>query len=236
MLSRADNERLTRVGPGTPMGELMRRYWIPAAFSHQIAKPDSPPIRVRLLGEDLVALPRHQRPHRPSRRALPAPHRFAVLRPQRGGRSALRLSRPEIRRRGRLHRCPLRSAGGRRRARAHQDAAQDARLSLHRAWRSRVDLYGPARAQAGIPRSRMDAGSAGSALRHAPHPGVQLAARRRRRLRCDAPDLPAWRRHRTQPAHRGDDVRGDPHRFRLHRRHRAAIRATAPSCGTPTSC
>ena len=32
MLTREDNERLTRVGPGTPMGELMRRYWIPAAF------------------------------------------------------------------------------------------------------------------------------------------------------------------------------------------------------------
>ena len=36
------------------MGALMRRYWIPAAFSHQIAKPDGPPIRVRLLGENLV--------------------------------------------------------------------------------------------------------------------------------------------------------------------------------------
>jgi phenylpropionate dioxygenase-like ring-hydroxylating dioxygenase large terminal subunit len=54
MLSREDNERLTRVGPGTPMGELMRRYWIPAAFSHQIATPDSPPIRVKLLCENLV--------------------------------------------------------------------------------------------------------------------------------------------------------------------------------------
>jgi phthalate 4,5-dioxygenase oxygenase subunit len=54
MLSRQENEMLIRVGPGTPMGELMRRYWIPAAFSHQIAEPDSPPIRVRLMGEDLV--------------------------------------------------------------------------------------------------------------------------------------------------------------------------------------
>jgi phenylpropionate dioxygenase-like ring-hydroxylating dioxygenase large terminal subunit len=54
VLSKEDNDRLTRVGPGTPMGTLMRRYWIPAAFSHQIAKPDSPPIRVRLLGENLV--------------------------------------------------------------------------------------------------------------------------------------------------------------------------------------
>ncbi len=54
MLSTSENDRLTRVGPGTPMGELMRRYWIPAAFCDQIAKPDCPPVRVRLLGEDLV--------------------------------------------------------------------------------------------------------------------------------------------------------------------------------------
>ena len=54
MLSQQENEMLTRVGRGTPMGELMRRYWIPAAYSHQIAKPDSAPIRVRLMGENLV--------------------------------------------------------------------------------------------------------------------------------------------------------------------------------------
>jgi phthalate 4,5-dioxygenase oxygenase subunit len=54
MLSKADNERLTRVGRGTPMGELMRRYWVPAAFSHQVSTPDSPPLRVKLMGESLV--------------------------------------------------------------------------------------------------------------------------------------------------------------------------------------
>jgi phthalate 4,5-dioxygenase len=54
LLSREENELLTRVGPGTAMGALMRRYWIPAAFSHSIAKPDSAPVRVRLLGENLV--------------------------------------------------------------------------------------------------------------------------------------------------------------------------------------
>lgn len=54
MLSREENEMLTRVGPGTPMGALMRRYWVPAAFSHQVAQPDSPPIRCKLLGENLV--------------------------------------------------------------------------------------------------------------------------------------------------------------------------------------
>jgi len=55
MLSHEENELLTRTGPGTPMGQLMRRYWIPAVFSAQIAGPDSPPVRVQLLGENLVA-------------------------------------------------------------------------------------------------------------------------------------------------------------------------------------
>jgi phthalate 4,5-dioxygenase len=49
------NERLTRVGPGTDMGEVFRRYWIPACLAEEIAGPDGPPVRVRLLGEDLVA-------------------------------------------------------------------------------------------------------------------------------------------------------------------------------------
>jgi len=49
------NERLTRVGPGTPMGEVFRRYWLPACLSEELPEPDGPPIRLRLLGEDLVA-------------------------------------------------------------------------------------------------------------------------------------------------------------------------------------
>jgi len=49
-----ENELLTRVGQGTAMGALMRRYWIPAAFSNQISTSDGPPVRVRLLGENLV--------------------------------------------------------------------------------------------------------------------------------------------------------------------------------------
>src|SRR5687768_1841730 len=55
MFSREDNEFLTQVGPGTPIGTLMRRYWIPALLSEEISLPDCPPVRVRLLGEDLVA-------------------------------------------------------------------------------------------------------------------------------------------------------------------------------------
>ncbi len=55
MLAREDNELLTRVGPGTPMGETMRRYWIPALLAWELPEPDGAPVRVRLLGEDLVA-------------------------------------------------------------------------------------------------------------------------------------------------------------------------------------
>jgi phthalate 4,5-dioxygenase oxygenase subunit len=55
MLPKEQNDLLTRTGPGTPMGELMRRYWIPALLSEEIPAPDSPPVQVRLLGEELVA-------------------------------------------------------------------------------------------------------------------------------------------------------------------------------------
>ena len=55
MLSREENELLIRIGPGTRMGALMRRYWIPACYAKQLPAPDSPPVRVRLLCEDLVA-------------------------------------------------------------------------------------------------------------------------------------------------------------------------------------
>src|SRR5215475_11568697 len=51
VLSREDNEILTRVGPGTLMGNLLRRYWIPACLSSEIPEADGPPARVRLLGQ-----------------------------------------------------------------------------------------------------------------------------------------------------------------------------------------
>ena len=52
MIPTQQNERLTQVGPGTPMGDLMRRYWHPiAATGELVDKPTKP---VRLLGEDLV--------------------------------------------------------------------------------------------------------------------------------------------------------------------------------------
>ena len=54
MLSMDSNDILTRVGPGTPMGELMREYWIPACLPQELA-PDATPTRLKLLGEKLIA-------------------------------------------------------------------------------------------------------------------------------------------------------------------------------------
>src|ERR1700677_2668407 len=55
MTTREQNDFLTLTGPGTPMGALMRRYWIPALLSSEIPEPDCPPVRLKLLGERLIA-------------------------------------------------------------------------------------------------------------------------------------------------------------------------------------
>src|SRR5882757_4738149 len=55
MLTVEENERVTRVGAGTPAGKLFRRYWWPLCLSTELPEKDGAPLRVRLLGEDLVA-------------------------------------------------------------------------------------------------------------------------------------------------------------------------------------
>jgi phthalate 4,5-dioxygenase oxygenase subunit len=55
MLSQADNEILTRVDADMPMGRLVRQYWIPFLLASDLPEPDCDPLRVRLLGEDLIA-------------------------------------------------------------------------------------------------------------------------------------------------------------------------------------
>jgi phthalate 4,5-dioxygenase len=54
MLSTEDNDILCRVEGNAPMGQLMRRHWIPACMSEEVAEPDGAPRRIRLLGEELV--------------------------------------------------------------------------------------------------------------------------------------------------------------------------------------
>jgi phenylpropionate dioxygenase-like ring-hydroxylating dioxygenase large terminal subunit len=55
MLTKEENELITRVGPGTPMGNLMRQYWLPSMMSSELPAPDCPPVRIRLLSENLIA-------------------------------------------------------------------------------------------------------------------------------------------------------------------------------------
>jgi phthalate 4,5-dioxygenase len=55
MLSKEENELLTLTGPGTAMGAVLRRYWVPALLAEELPEPDGRPVRVPLLGERLVA-------------------------------------------------------------------------------------------------------------------------------------------------------------------------------------
>jgi nitrite reductase/ring-hydroxylating ferredoxin subunit len=54
-MDRETAELLVRTGPGTAMGKLMRRYWVPVLLSSEIAEPDCPPVRAKILGERLIA-------------------------------------------------------------------------------------------------------------------------------------------------------------------------------------
>jgi phthalate 4,5-dioxygenase oxygenase subunit len=76
VLSPADNELLTRIGPGTPMGALLRQYWIPVLFPEELSS-DGAPQRVRLLGEDLIAF--RDSDGRPGLIQNNCPHRGASL-------------------------------------------------------------------------------------------------------------------------------------------------------------
>ena len=54
-MDQATADLLTRTGPGTAMGDLMRRYWVPILAANEIAEPDGPQVRVQILGEKLLA-------------------------------------------------------------------------------------------------------------------------------------------------------------------------------------
>ncbi|MGB7180729.1 MAG: aromatic ring-hydroxylating dioxygenase subunit alpha, partial [Burkholderiaceae bacterium] len=54
MLSPADNILFTRTAPQTAMGDVFRRFWIPAALGKEVATKGDAPKRIRLLGEDLL--------------------------------------------------------------------------------------------------------------------------------------------------------------------------------------
>jgi 5,5'-dehydrodivanillate O-demethylase oxygenase subunit len=95
MLRLEENERLTRVGPGTPMGALLRRYWHPVAATVEL---DEHPVRpVKVLGESLVLFRDRQ-----GRLGLiddTCPHRQGLIpvRGSRGGGAAVLLPRLDVR-------------------------------------------------------------------------------------------------------------------------------------------
>src|SRR5437879_9266607 len=55
MLKKEHSDLLTQTGPGTPMGQMFRRYWIPALLAEELPENDCPPVRVKLLSERLLA-------------------------------------------------------------------------------------------------------------------------------------------------------------------------------------
>ena len=77
MLSKEDNELVTNTDPGTPMGELFRRFWLPVALAEELPGPDCAPIRVKILNEDLIAF--RDTNGRPGLVDAYCPHRGAPL-------------------------------------------------------------------------------------------------------------------------------------------------------------
>jgi phthalate 4,5-dioxygenase oxygenase subunit len=55
MLSPEENELITRIEGNAPMGQMLRRYWLPVALAEEVGGPDGTPARVRILGDNLVA-------------------------------------------------------------------------------------------------------------------------------------------------------------------------------------
>ena len=185
MLSADDNDLLTRTGAGTPMGEYFRRFWLPVALSSELPEPDGAPIRVTVMGEELVAFRDTN-----GRVGLVEPrcaHRGSNLFFGRNEECGLRCVyhgwKFDVERqvRGHAERGP--------RGHARQDfhpGLPDARVRRHR-----VGLSRPARgdARAAAPGVRPAAG--GASLRHQAPAAVQLGAGHGRRGRHRALFLPA---------------------------------------------
>ena len=89
-----EDARLTHVAFGTPMGELMRRYWQPVCLSSELGEL---PKFLRILGEEPGRLSGQVRACRRARRPLRASRHLARIRPYRGGRNSLLLPRLALR-------------------------------------------------------------------------------------------------------------------------------------------
>ena len=144
------------------------------------------PRRVARLRRGLHGLPRHQRPHRHPRGALPPSPRPPVLRPQRGARAALHLPRLEVRRRGQLHRHALRACP----IRVLEEGAPH-RLPRGGVGRRHLGLLRPRGQEARAPAGRVVPRAPVAPLHREVQPGVQLRAGHGGRHRLQSHRLPA---------------------------------------------
>src|SRR3979490_3122878 len=97
MVTREENDLLCRVEGDAPMGQIMRRHWLPACMSEEVTEPDGAPVRTRLLGEDLVIFRDTSGRLGAFGWTLSASSRIAGVWAQRGLRAPLSLSRLEVR-------------------------------------------------------------------------------------------------------------------------------------------
>jgi len=88
MLTREDNELITNVNAGAPMGELFRRFWLPVALAEELPGADCVPVRVKVLNEDLIAF--RDTDGRPGLVDAYCPHRGAPMFFARNEESGLR--------------------------------------------------------------------------------------------------------------------------------------------------
>ena len=134
MITQEVNDRLTRVGPGTPMGELMRRYWHPCRLARRADRGAGAARAAPRRGPH--ALPGPEGTDRPDWQGVRPPRHQPCLRHPPRERAAVRLPRLDLQRRGQGHRHALR---------ARLSAAQGQGLPRGGARRTRLDLHGSQR-------------------------------------------------------------------------------------------
>ena len=147
MLRQEQNDLLTQTGPGTPMGRLFRSYWLPALLPEELPRERLParPGKAPVGAADRI--PRHGRTAGTHRRVLRSPRHFALVRPQRGMRAALSVSRLEVRRDRAVHGHAVGTRGF-----GFREEGQAEVVSARRARRRAVDLHGSARQAAAAAR------------------------------------------------------------------------------------
>ena len=243
MLTSEDNELLCRVGPGTPMGDLMRQYWIPALLSSELPAPDCPPLRVRLLGENLIAFRATSGEVGLIQNACP--HRGASLFFGRNEEEGLRCVyhgwKFDCDRRLRRHAV----RAGREQL---QEQGARARLPVRRAQRRRLDLHGPAPDAAAAARPRGQHAGSRRVRRAEGVARVQLVPGPRGRHRHQPPGflhLGAVKPEDTKPGSFDYYTVADRARALRGRRHATSAPPTAPTArrrptrttgASPTSC